>query len=82
VIPATATPSIEGWLLLIPEADDVTETEAKRQWASSHNPRDLSVKAGVAQDLDLDRLVKCNPSGFGELVDALRQWWTASKQNG
>jgi len=73
VVKAAAKPSLEGWLLMMPESNRVEESQAKAMWASagfdSGHPPSM---AGVARDLDLAKLQTTCPASFGGLVAALK----------
>ena len=72
VIPGVATPSIEGWLLMVPESDALNEADAKERWDEAGYGSDPATKAGVAWSLDLHELQSVCPVGFGRLVADLR----------
>ncbi len=74
VVAAAATPSIEGWLLLVDEGEQLTEVQAKQRWRRDHDDS-WGAKAAVARTIDLELLRQKSPSGYAVLADALKQWW-------
>ncbi|MBI5499038.1 MAG: hypothetical protein HY907_02270 [Deltaproteobacteria bacterium] len=83
IVVAAAMPSLEGWLVPIPESDGVDEREAKRRWHEagySLDPgRDYLRRA---REVDLDVVVSACPDGFGVLVSDLAAWAEAQQVRG
>jgi hypothetical protein len=73
VVTAVAKPSLEGWLLVLPESERVSERRAKQMFEADYPLGDAPIMAGVAHTVDLRRLEEVCPTSFGCLVMDLRK---------